>query len=194
MTQDEARAQLVLLLQLAYSGELGAIRAYLGHRASLRDRAERAALATITRDEIRHRACIAGMLERLGSAPDARRERKLDRVGRCIAFACSVGGWFIPMYGAGRLERDNVGEYEHAARLAIAAGMPELVEAMLEMAEVEWDHEAYFRGKASSHVMWRVVPAWPALPPRDEIRRSFTAWLGSRERHVGPLRIPWLVR
>ena len=184
----------MLLLQLAYSGELGAIRAYLGHRASLSDRAERASLSTITRDEIRHRTCIAAMLATLGSVPDPRRERKMDWVGRSIALFCSVGGWFMPMYGAGRLERNNVGEYEHAARLAILARCEDMAERLLEMAEVEWDHEKFFRDRASSHVLWRVFPSWPQLPARGEIRRSFGAWLASSDRRVEPLRIPWLVR
>ncbi len=54
---DGARArfaieQLTFLLQLAYSGELAAIRAYLGHRASLKDRAQRHAIDRIIRDEV----------------------------------------------------------------------------------------------------------------------------------------------
>ncbi|HET7291655.1 MAG TPA: ferritin-like domain-containing protein [Vicinamibacteria bacterium] len=72
---DEARAgraldELRFLLQLAYSGELGAIRAYLGHRHAAKDRVERAELMTIIRDEVRHRHCLLEMLARLGSAPD----------------------------------------------------------------------------------------------------------------------------
>ena len=55
------------------------------------------------------------------------------------------------MYGAGRLESHNVKEYEDAADLAVVSGHPEFVECLLEMAEVEWDHEAYFRGKVESH-------------------------------------------
>jgi len=189
-----ARIQLTFLLQLAYSGELAATRAYLGHRHSLRDRTERAELAKIIRDEIRHRHCLLDQLARLGARPVPMRERKMDRVGRSIAAFCQVGGWFFPMWGAGRLEAQNVREYEVAARLALVAELHDFVESFLEMAEVEWDHERYFRGKASSHRLWRVMPAWPALPPRESIRATFREFEASPERPVAVVRAPWLVR
>lgn len=189
-----ARRTLVLQLQLAYSGELGAARAYAGHKASLRDRAERASLDRILRDEIRHRHCIIAMLSELGAVPDARRERKLNLVGRAISTFCFVGGWFAPMYGAGRLEAQNVREYEIAARLAHTAGLEVYVEPLLEMAEVEWDHERVFRAYASGHPLWRVFPHWAPPPPREEIRSSYAAFVASGDRRVPTLRIPLLIR
>lgn len=195
MGRSRARANLVRLLQLAYSGELGAIRAYLGHRHSLPDRTERAEITKIIRDEVRHRRCLASMLEALGSAPDPYRERKMNRVGRAISAFCQVGGWFFPMYGAGRLESQNSVEYERAARLALVAGHETLIEEFLVMAEVEWDHERYFRSKAASHWLWRFVAQWPAPAPREEIRRRFAAYAASADRsHVEPVRTPWIVR
>ena len=188
-----ARAHLVFLLQLAYSGELGAARAYAGHAHSLRDPGERAELRKILRDEIRHRRCLRRMLAALGSAPDERRESKMDRVGKSISLFCHVGGWFFPMYGAGRLESQNIREYEHAARLAAVAGCDELIEELLVMAEVEWDHELFFRQKASSHPLWRVVPHWPVPPSRHLIRRMFAAFLAG-DRPIEPVVAPWLVR
>ena len=188
-----AREALGFLLVLAYSGELGAARAYAGHRVALRDPGERAALGRILRDEIRHRRVIRRMLRALGLGPDPWRERKLDLVGKSISLFCRMGGWFLPMYGAGRLEESNIGEYEHAARLAHAAGLVEWADALLEMAEVEWDHEAFFRGKAASHPAWRVLPGWPAPPPRATIRERFAAWQAG-PRAVEPVRAPWLVR
>ncbi|HKC60534.1 MAG TPA: hypothetical protein VKB92_10650 [Myxococcales bacterium] len=188
-----ARAHLVFLLQLAYSGELGAARAYAGHAASLRDPAEQAALRRICREEIRHRRCLRRMLAGLGAAPDPRRESKMDLVGRSISLFCQVGGWFFPMYGAGRLESQNIREYEHAARLAAVAGCDPLIEELLVMAEVEWDHERFFREKASSHPFWRVVPHWQVPAPRSSIRDDFTAFLRS-DRPIEPVIAPWLVR
>jgi len=44
---------------------------------------------------------------------------------------------------------------------------------LLTMAEAEWDHEAYFRSRVTSHAMSRLVRVWPAPPPREEIRRGF---------------------
>lgn len=188
-----ARAELTFLLQLAYSGELGAARAYAGHRASLRDRAERAALDRILRDEIRHRTILLAMLRQLGAAPDARRERKLDRVGKAIALFCAVGGWFFPMYGAGRLESQNIREYEHAARLARVAGLDSWTDELLHLAEVEWDHELFFREKASSHPLWKLMPKWVPPPPRESIRASFAAWTAGPWT-VERVHAPWLVR
>jgi hypothetical protein len=186
--------QLTFLLQLAYSGELAATRAYLGHRHALRNRTERAELGKIIRDEVRHRHCLLDQLRVLGSAPDPARERKMERVGRTISAFCHAGGWFFPMYGAGRLESQNVREYEVAARLALVAERRDFVGPLLDMGEVEWDHERYFRTKASSHALWKLVPKWTAPPPRDAIRASFDAFERSPERPVHIVRAPWLVR
>jgi rubrerythrin len=195
---DEARehalGQLRFLLQLAYSGELAAARAYLGHRHSLQDPVERAELTRIIRDEVRHRHCLLEMLASLGAAPSPARERKMERVGRAIAAFCRVGGWFWPMYGAGRLEAQNVREYEVAARLALVADRAALVEPLLDMAEVEWDHERHFRGKVLAHPLRRVVPLWPAPPPRESIRWSMCEFEASRERPAIVVKAPWLVR
>jgi hypothetical protein len=189
-----ARGQLVFLLQLAYSGELAATRAYLGHRHALRDREERAQLTKIIRDELRHRRCLLDLLRELGAEPLPVRERKMELVGRFIAVFCQVGGWFLPMYGAGRLESQNIREYEVAARLAVVAGLPDFVEPLLEMAEVEWDHERFFRGKASRHPLWHVIPAWPPPPPREAIRAAFESFAASPDRPLEVVRAPWLVR
>src|SRR5215210_7185728 len=97
----------------------------------------------------------------------------MNSVGTVISLFCQVGGWFFPMYGAARLEAQNIKEYELAARLAQMAQMPHLCEPLLEMAEVEWDHELYFRSKAEQHVLWRLMPRWPLPPPRAEIQASF---------------------
>jgi hypothetical protein len=190
----EAKAQLVFLLQLAYSGELGAARAYAGHRVALKKPDQRRALGKILRDEIRHRRCILRMLSALDSAPSARRERKMDLVGKAISAFCFVGGWFFPMYGAGLLESQNIREYEHAARLAHVAGLEHLVAELLEMAEVEWDHERFFREQAQSHWLWRWMRHWPVPPPRAAIRGTFTAFAASGSREVQPVHAPWLVR
>lgn len=189
-----ARAELVFLLQLAYSGELGAARAYAGHRVSLSDRSQRAALYKILRDEIRHRQCILRMLSELGSAPSERRERKMDLVGRAISFFCFVGGWFLPMYGAGKLESQNIREYEHAARLAHVAGLTSYEHGLLEMAEVECDHERFFREQAQTHFLWRLMPHWPVPAPREAIRATFTRFVESGSVAIEPVRAPWLVR
>lgn len=169
----QAERALIALLQLAHSGELAASLAYDGHWRSVSDPAEKREIQKIEQEELDHRADVRKMLDGLGASPDLARERKMKLIGRTIGLLCRIGGWFIPMYGAGRLESGNVGEYEQAARLAARAGHHHYVERLLVMAEVEWDHERYFRDKVEGHWLSRVVPVWKALAPREEIRRSY---------------------
>ena len=115
---SEARAGLVAILQHAHAGELAAGHAYRGHAASVSDPEEKAQIRRIEEEEWVHRRQVGEMLAVLGAAPDSARERKLERIGRTIAFLCRIGGWYVPMYGAGRLESHNVKEYEDAADLA----------------------------------------------------------------------------
>lgn len=167
------RDALVRRLRLAHSGELAAARAYAGHWRSVRDPGQRSAIQRILREEMAHRACVGGMLRSLGSPPGRVRDTAMWLVGTAIAASCFVGGWYIPMYGAGRLERRNIWEYGEAARLALAAGRSDLVERLLEMAEVEWDHERWFHDQVRGHPWHRWTRSWGDPPPREEIRLSF---------------------
>ncbi len=179
MGKIDERRKLVRLLQLAYSGELAASLAYEGHARCVRDATERAKILAIRDEELDHRERVGVMLRALGAEPDPQRERRMRRVGRGIALLCRIGGWFVPMYGAARLERGNIGEYERAARFAEGAGRTELVDDLLRMAEVEWDHELYFREKAASHFLWRAFPRWAPPPPRASIRGRHAAESGA---------------
>lgn len=172
-----ARRDLVRALASAAAGEWGAIRAYLGHRASLPHGDDRRLIVRILKDEIHHRRAIRAMLSDLGGSLCPRAEHRLDAVGRAIAAFCLRGGWFLPMAGAARLECDNVGEFERLARLAWWAGERERVDALLGMAEVEWDHELWLRERAAAHVLWGLVFAWPTPPPRASIRGRFDAFV-----------------
>ena len=167
---DPAGASLIALLQLAHSGELAAAHAYTGHAKSVRDLDERQRIEEIKAEEIDHRARVRAMLDILGVAPEPERERKMRRIGKLISAFCRVGGWFGPMYGAARLERKNIGEYERAAAFAIGAGRSAFVDDLVDMAEVEWEHERYFREKAASHWLWALFPKWDPPPPKASIR------------------------
>lgn len=173
MTREEAKTALAAVLQNAYSGELAASLAYGGHAASVSDPKEREEILVIMRQELEHRELVGGMLTGLGSGPSSSKEKLLTVIGTAISLLCRVGGWFIPMYGAGKLEAGNIVEYVVAARHAVDAGREDLVDCLLTMAEVEWDHELYFRRKAESSVWWRVFPRWPVPPPRESIRVGF---------------------
>ena len=170
---DDNRQKLIAILQLAYSGELAAAYAYRGHWHSVSAADERETIRTIEEDEWRHRKLVGEMLAALGSAPNKTRETRATVIGRTLGFLCHVTGWLAPMYGAGKLESRNIVEYETAARYARDSGQTELIDCLLEMAEVEWDHEKYFRAQVLRHAIGRRLPIWPEPPPKESIRQSF---------------------
>jgi rubrerythrin len=165
LDQQQALRGLVRLLQLAYSGEMAAAYAYRGHWRSVRDAGERERIQEIEAEEWHHRDLVGGMLESLGAGPDPARERRARVVGRTLGALCHVSGWFAPMYGAGRIERRNIVEYEDAAAFALASGHGEMLECLRRMADVEREHERYFRSRLQGHPLTRVVPLWAAPPP-----------------------------
>ena len=169
----DARAKLVRQLQGAYSGELAAGYAYRGHWKSIREGPDRTRIQQIEAEEWHHRELVGGMLRALGGKPSPIREVIFWCIGRFIAAFCHVGGWFAPMYGAGRLERGNIVEYEEAAAYASECGHDEMVDCILTMAEVEWEHEFFFRSKVLDHWMLRIFKVWPAPPPKETIRKAF---------------------
>ena len=179
------RESLVALLQLAYSGERAAGYAYRGHWRSVSDRAERERIQQIEQEEWHHRRLVGDMLTALGSAPSRARELRALLIGRSLGLVCHVAGWLLPMFGAGRLERRNVGEYETAARHARSCGHEELVDCLLTMAEVEWDHEAYFRSRVERSALGRRL-LWRALPPRAAIRTAFVELASRTARRTEP--------
>lgn len=176
MVAERARRELVRALVRAYSGELGAAWAYVGHRLSLPPGSDREMLWQILKDEVRHRKQLLRMLEALGGRPCPRSERKMTLVGTSIAIFSLRGGWFLPMYGAARLEAGNIQEYEVLARQAWLAGRRDLVDELLHLGEVDWDHEALLRGRARTHPLWRLVPSPRPTGARDAIRARFAAW------------------
>jgi hypothetical protein len=171
----DARAKLVRQLVGAYSGELAAGYAYRGHWRSLREGKDRARIREIEADEWHHRELVGGLLRKLGGKPSPLREAIFWCIGRGIGAFCHVGGWFAPMYGAGKLERGNIVEYEEAAVFASDCGEEDMIDCLLTMAEVEWDHELYFRSTVLDHPLVRVFRMWQAPPPRESIRERFQA-------------------
>ena len=172
-----SREKLVGLLRLAYSGELAAALAYRGHWHAVADAGEKEAIRKIEAEEWHHRELVGGMLCALGSKPSRSREIRAWLIGKSLGIACHVAGWLAPMYGAGKLERKNIGEYERAAQFARDCGRTELIDCLLTMAEVEWEHEQYFRARVLSHRCAARILLWPAPPPKAEIRRGFAAQL-----------------
>jgi rubrerythrin len=169
----DSRRRLVRLLQLAHAGELAAGYAYRGHWKSVKDREEQGRIQQIEAEEWHHRELVAGLLGQLGARPSASREARAFVIGRVLGLLCHVAGWFAPMYGAGRLERRNIVEYEDAARYAVGCGRAAFIECLLTMAEVEWEHEQYFRSKVEGHPLRHLFPLWSAPPPRASIRAAY---------------------
>jgi hypothetical protein len=166
----DARAKLIHQLQCAYSGELAAGYAYRGHWHSLRDAQECERVRQIEAEEWHHRRLVGGLLEQLGARPRPLREAVFWCIGKFVAGFCHVGGWFLPMWGAGILERHNIIEYEDAAMYAAACGLDEMIEPLLSMAEVEWEHEAFFRQMAMKHPFARLWRIWDPPPAKETIR------------------------
>ena len=161
---NNARQNLIRILQNAYSGELAAAYAYRGHWQSLKkSAAEREQIRQIEAEEWTHRKEVGKWLEVLEAKPRKFKDVMLWTIGRSLGAACHVSGWFFPMYFAGRLENGNVKEYENAARFAKELKMPECFDEMMEMARVEQEHEDFFRSVVAKH---RLLP----------ITRRFLRW------------------
>lgn len=155
MEQDVHRRRLRRILEGAYSGEQAAAYAYRGHWRTLKRAEERDAVRRIEREEWDHRRDVGAMLTELGSGPSRGREIRTWAIGRVLGVACRVSGWFLPMYFAGRLESGNAEEYDVAAGHAAALGLEAFVGPLRHMADVEREHEVFFRSMVSGH---RLLP------------------------------------
>ena len=165
---------LIQVLRAAYSGELAAGFAYAGHWRSVKDPAERERIHEIEREEWHHRELVGEMLAKLEARPSSTREFIFRTIGRALGPLCAISGWLAPMWGAGFLESHNIVEYEVAARLAQESGHQEFVACLLQLAEVEWEHERYFRERVMKHRFARLIPLWKTPPPKENIRRERT--------------------
>ncbi len=166
--RGKATPGLIAVLRRAHAGELAAALAYEGHARSLVDPTEAEEVSAIAVEEWEHRRAVRRMLEDLGARPRTLREALFRGMGLLIGTLCHVSGWLLPMYGAGRLESGNIREYEEAAGLAILAGQWRFAPELLRMAEVEWEHERYFRAKVVSRGL-PMIALWPKPASRDSI-------------------------
>jgi len=170
---SNAHTRLIRVLRSACSGELAAGYAYRGHWKSVSSEPTRERIRAIEAEEWHHRTIVRRLLADLGSAPSPKREAVFWLIGKTIGVLCHIGGWFIPMYGAGRLESWNIAEYEHAAALAREAGYVHMIDCLLTMAEVEWEHERFFREQIARHWMLRMFHVWQPPPPKATIRSQY---------------------
>lgn len=164
-----ARAQLVRLLQDAHAGELAAALAYRGHWHSLRRASERAEVKRIEGTEWDHRGHVLTMLQFLHERPRRLREFAMWSIGRCFGALCFVGGWFAPMYAAGRLEAMNVGQYLTARELADELGFAQWVPALESMRVEEARHEQWFGDRVRDHWLLRPTQFFLKWTPPDPL-------------------------
>lgn len=136
--------ELVRLLQRAYSAERAASLAYIGHAASLRDPAAKAAIKQIEDDEWAHRRHVRAIMQRYAVPVSRRFEAQYYVIGQVIAASCHVIGWFMPYFFAGKLESGNVCEYFVMMRYFRALGIREHDAILYEMGMKEKEHEVYF--------------------------------------------------
>lgn len=167
------RAQLIGILQNAHAGELAAAYAYRGHWRSLRDPAERAEVARIESTEWHHRNEVFEHLCALGAAPRPHRELLMGAIGRFFGALCLVGGWFAPMYAAGRLEAVNSVEYETARDAAQSLGLAEIEGSVDEMMAEEVRHEVWFGDRCRDHWLLPIASAlFTWAPPAPAVTGS----------------------
>jgi hypothetical protein len=162
------RARLVRILQDAHAGELAAAFAYRGHARSLRDEAQRTEVRRIEGAEWHHRAEVAVLLGELGARHRWRRELLMGSVGRFFGALCFVGGWFAPMYAAGRLEAMNVVQYVDARDAARRLGLLSAADRLDRMCVEEARHEQWFGDQVRGHWMLTAtsrVLGWTPPPP-----------------------------
>ncbi len=152
---ENARKNLIRILQNAHAGELAAAFAYRGHWKSLRESDEKKQIKIIETEEWTHRENVRKWLFELGTEPRKLREAVFWTIGRTLGVLCFVSGWFFPMYFAGRLESQNIIEYEEAAEYARELSLETCAEEMMEMSRVEAQHEEFFSGVVKNH---RLLP------------------------------------
>jgi len=152
---NNARQNLIRILQNAHAGELAAAYAYRGHWKSLKASKEKERIKQIETEEWEHRANVLRWLEKLNAKPNGLREKIFWIIGRSLGLSCYVSGWFFPMYFAGRLESQNVQEYVDAAEFAKELEMNECFDEMMEMSRVEGEHETFFSQTVANH---RLLP------------------------------------
>lgn len=184
MTADDSRQKLIRILQLAYSAELAAAYAYRGHWHSVRNKDERLRIEQIENEEWHHRRLVGEMLLELNAVPTRLGELRARIVGRTLGLLCHFTGWLAPMYGAGWLESGNIVEYEIAAGYARDCGKGTFINSLLEMAEVEWEHEQYFRSRVLLHPLGKRISIWPEPRPKEMIRESFAKEAGPKAQSV----------
>jgi hypothetical protein len=130
--------------------------------------------------EWHHRALVASMLVELSDAPRRGRELLMAVVGRFFGALCFIGGWFGPMYAAGRLEGANVAQYLDARAAADRLGLDAFVSCLDDMVEEERRHERWFGDRCRGHWLLPIASRVLGWRPPGENRPAEPDQLSSR--------------
>jgi hypothetical protein len=137
-------AELIDLLQRAYSAEKAAAFAYQGHAGSLKNSEAKQAVKQIELDEWNHREEVLGIMQKYEIPVSKYYEIRFYLIGKMISFSCYLIGRFMPFYFAGRLESGNVCEYFRMKQYFNALGIKEHDQILYDMGIKEKEHEVYF--------------------------------------------------
>lgn len=164
--------KLVDSLRKAYSAEMAASFAYVGHAASLKNATERQAVRQIEQDEWAHRRHVGAIMARYSIPISRYYELKYRVVGKAIGFSCHVIGRFMPYFFAGKLESGNVCEYFVMIRYFHALGITEHDEVLYEMGVKEKEHEVYFLNVIRDEPwlpLFERIFSWGAASSRNDV-------------------------
>ena len=125
--------QLVDSLKKAYSAEMAASFAYIGHASSLRDPDEKSAVREIEQDEWEHRRHVLSIMQQYDIPVSRYYELKYFLIGKFIGYSCYFIGRFMPYFFAGKLESGNVCEYFLMMKYFRSLGITEHDEILYEM-------------------------------------------------------------
>jgi rubrerythrin len=135
---------LVKSLKMAYSGEMAAALAYIGHAGALKNTAEIQAVNQIEQDEWNHRSHLLEMMNEYGISASKYYEIKFYLIGKIIGLSCYFIGRFMPYFFAGKLESGNVCEYFVMMKYFNSIGIHKHDQLLYEMGIKEKEHEVYF--------------------------------------------------
>ncbi len=151
---------LVTLLQKAYSGEMAAAFAYVGHAGSLKSPDEKAAVRQIEEDEWNHRRNVREIMRKYDIPVSRAYEVYFYLIGKSISLSCYFIGWFMPYFFAGKLESGNVCEYFVMMRHFRSLGITEHDAMLYEMGMKEKEHEIYFLERVKGSRWLPIFQRW----------------------------------
>lgn len=137
-------SKLIDLLKQAYSAEKAAAFAYQGYVGSVKNKEAKKRIKEIEDDEWHHRKEVLKIMQDYQIEVSKFYEFNYYIIDKMISISCSLIGWFMPYYFAGRLESGNVCEYFRAKQYFNDLGINSHDQILYDMGIKEKEHEVYF--------------------------------------------------